>query len=81
MVTDADRTGGGADPADHRVTLRAIAHDIRNLAYRLELLSQNLGEEMPASQDRQDAVELLNDTRGRLALIAARLGALASESD
>jgi signal transduction histidine kinase len=53
--------------------LRSVAHDLRNLAYRLSILSENLEREMSPSTTREEARELLADTTERLNRIAETL--------
>ncbi len=60
-----------------RERLRSAAHDLRNLSYRLALLTQNLEKAMEPSAARAEAGDLLGDTRSRLDAIAEELRSLA----
>ena len=53
--------------------LRSAAHDLRNIVYRLNFLSENLQREMPASPARDEAQSLLADSAEHLTRIADSL--------
>ncbi len=53
--------------------LRSAAHDLRNIVYRLTLLSENLQREMSPSPARDDARDLLADSTADLTRIADSL--------
>jgi len=63
----------GQDPDDLRLGIRSVAHDLRNLLYRLTLLSDSMKEEAPAPAARGEAREMLLDTTRRLAGAIDRL--------
>ena len=60
--------------------LRAAAHDLRNLVYRLTLLSENLQREMTPSAARDETRDLLADTTASLTRIADSLKRLSGSS-
>jgi hypothetical protein len=64
-----------------RTQLRTAAHDLRNLAYRLSVLTDNLRKEMPSSAARADAGDLLSDTSSRLEGMADLLKKLSAAED
>lgn len=62
--------GPGARPGP---SLRSLAHDLSNLAYRLSFLTANLEAQIPGSRERGEATALLQDTTRSLERIVARL--------
>ena len=62
------------ESADGRaVALRAIAHDLGNLAYRLTFLRESLARHVPDPAARAEADELLEDTVARLQALTERI--------
>ena len=70
---EADPPGGAREPI-----LRTLAHDLGNLAYRLDFLTRNLSSQIPDLAHRQEAVALLEDTSARLREAIARLRGLST---
>ena len=65
-----------SDPeaADGRtLALKAIAHDLGNLAYRLTFLRASLARHVPDAAARSDAEELLEDTIAGLQALTGRI--------
>ena len=58
--------GLATEPVGRGGTLRSLAHDLGNLAYRLTFLSANLESQIPDPGQRAEAVALLHDTSERL---------------
>jgi hypothetical protein len=56
-----------------RPRLRALAHDLGNLSYRLSFLTLNLKAQIPDPGHRAEAVALLEDTTARLQQVIEKL--------
>ncbi len=57
----------GPPPAGgHSRTLRALAHDLGNLAYRLTFLSENLKRQIADPEERDEAAAMIDDTVAKL---------------
>ena len=57
MASESEGRGG---------TLKSLAHDLGNLAYRLTFLSANLQTQIPDPAQRDEAGALLRDTDAKL---------------
>jgi hypothetical protein len=68
----------GVPPTRRQRALRTLAHDLGNLAYRLNFLTENLRRQIPDAVHREEAVALLEDTAAKL---RATIATLREEAD
>lgn len=69
MSSDQENPAAGSTAR----TLRSLAHDLSNLAYRLDFFRLNLGAQIPDEAARSGAEALLADTTDALRRVIKRL--------